>query len=262
MVSLEDAVVFERRGAAGWARLSRPQTLNALDPAMIKGLQAAMELTASDPELRALVITGTGRAFCAGADLTFAQGPEAHAVTTAFLETVGETFNQLESFPKPVVAAVNGLAAGGGLELVLCCDLVVAADSAKLADAHANYGFLPGGGSSVRLPRKIGLNWAKYLLFTGQFVSAQDLWHAGLVNKVAAAGQLEQEVDQLVEVLAAKSPLGLRRMKQLVHDGLEQPVATAVRLESLATELHRRSEDNQEGVLAFREKRRPIFTGR
>ena len=145
---------------------------------------------------------------------------------------------------------------------MLCCDLVLAVRSAKIGDAHANYGLLPGGGSSVRLPRKIGPTRAKYLLFTGEFVPAADLVAPGLVNEVVEDRELIKAVERLVAKLAAKSPLVLRRMKALVDDGLEQPSATALRLEILASEVHAHSHDMKEGLAAFEEKRKPHFIGR
>jgi enoyl-CoA hydratase len=169
---------------------------------------------------------------------------------------------RLEKFPKPVIAAVNGLALAGGLELVLCCDLVIAARSARLGDAHANFGLLPGGGSSVRLPRKIGPTRAKHLLYTGEFVPAEQLREAGLVNEVVDDADLLAAAGRLVARLRTKSPLVLRRMKALVDDGLEQPIETALRLELLASEVHAHSHDMKEGLAAFEEKRAPVFTGR
>ncbi len=263
MSESNNPVIFEQRASTAWISLNRPDALNALDDAMIDELQHILDRTERDSSVRALVITGAGRAFCAGADISSTSGDEdAHAHVTVFLERLGRVFNQLEAFPKPTIAAVNGVAAGGGLELILCCDLVVAVESAKFADAHANYGFIPGGGSTVRLPRKIGINRAKFLLFTGQFASAKEMFDAGLVNTIMPPGELEQGVQKLADFIATKSPLGLQRMKELVNDGLDTPTHIGVRRELLASNLHRRSEDNQEGLIAFQEKRRPIFRGK
>jgi enoyl-CoA hydratase/carnithine racemase len=170
--------------------------------------------------------------------------------------------NRLETFPMPVIAALNGLTLAGGLELTLCCDLVVAARSARLGDAHANYGLLPGGGSSVRLPRKIGPTRAKYLLYTGEFVPAEQLVAAGLVNEVVDDDMLIPATETLVTKLVNKSPLVLRRMKALVDDGLDQPSAIALRQELLVSEVHAHSYDLKEGLAAFEEKRKPLFAGK
>ncbi|TXH40894.1 MAG: enoyl-CoA hydratase/isomerase family protein, partial [Burkholderiaceae bacterium] len=163
----EPPLVQEIRQGAMWIRLNRPEAMNSLTPQLLAGLSAALDEAQARDEVKAIGLTGAGRAFCAGADLKFVRadvtGPEAAA---AFLQRVLATMNRIAAFPKPVIAALNGLALAGGLELVLCCDLVIAARSAKLGDAHANYGLLPGGGASVRLPRLIGAARAKYLMFT------------------------------------------------------------------------------------------------
>lgn len=252
------------RGGALWITLNRPDAMNALTPDVLAVIHASLDTAEADEAVRAVVLTGSGRAFCAGADLKYvrAQSDQGVDATDRFLRLVVDTMNRLEQFPMPVIAAVNGLALAGGLELVLCCDLVVAARSAKLGDAHANYGLLPGGGGSARLPRKIGPTRAKYLFFTGEFVAADDLVAAGLVNVVVDDEKLVSATESLVAKIVSKSPAGLRRMKQLVQDGLEQPLETALRLELLACEAHAHSEDMKEGLAAFEAKRKPVFRGR
>lgn len=260
---MSSAVLSEIRNSAMWITLNRPDALNAITPEVVSGVNAALDRAVADNELKAVVLTGAGRAFCAGADLKFVRGqPDGEAAIGPFLNTVLNMMQRIETCPRPVIAALNGLALAGGLEVVLCCDLVLAVRSAKIGDAHANYGLLPGGGSSVRLPRKIGPTRAKYLLFTGEFVPAEDLVAPGLVNQVVEDGELTMAVEQLVGKLAAKSPLVLRRMKALVDDGLEQPSANALRLEILASEVHAHSHDMKEGLAAFEEKRKPRFLGR
>jgi enoyl-CoA hydratase/carnithine racemase len=256
-------VISEIRGGAMWITLNRPDALNAITPAVVSGINAALD-KAQQSDARAVVLTGTGRAFCAGADLKFVRSEAGNDETalSRFLDTVLLVMNRLETFPMPVIAALNGLTLAGGLELTLCCDLVVAARSARLGDAHANYGLLPGGGSSVRLPRKIGATRAKYLLYTGEFVPAEQLVAAGLVNEVVDDDMLIPATEALVAKLVNKSPLVLRRMKALVDDGLEQPSAIALRQELLASEVHAHSHDLKEGLAAFEEKRKPRFTGR
>lgn len=258
-------VAYQVRGRAAWIRIDRAEAMNSLSPMVVTGLQDALRRARQDDEVRVVVLTGTGRAFCAGADLKaiheMSTDDPARA-TQAFLVEAGRVFDGIESFPKPVIAAVNGLALAGGLELVLCCDLVVAAESARLGDAHANFGLIPGGGGSIRLPRKVGPTLASYLMFTGEFLPAADLVASGLVTKVVADEELTESVEDLARVIAAKSPLALRRMKQLIRDGLDQPVATGVRLELLASEAHSHSYDVAEGLAAFNEKREPTFIGR
>lgn len=257
------SVQVDVRAGAVWVALNRPAAMNAITPDVVSGVIAALAL-ADDPEIKAVVLIGTGRAFCAGADLKYvnstSQGDE--AATAKFLDSILDMMARLEACPRPVIAAVNGLALAGGLELVLCCDLVIAARSAKLGDAHANFGLLPGGGGSVRLPRKIGPTRAKYLMFTGEFLPAEDLIACGLVNEVVDDDELIAAAERLVAKLGSKSSLVLRRMKALVDDGLEQPKDVALRSELLVSEVHAHSHDMKEGLSAFEEKRTPSFIGR
>ena len=260
----EQVVLFEIRNNVGWITLNRPTAMNALTPGVLAGIDAALDEFQKHPEVRAVVFTGAGRAFSAGADLKFireSSGGNPRALQD-FLQAVYTVLNRIEHFPRPTIAAVNGLALAGGLELVLCCDLVIAAESAKLGDAHANFGLIPGGGSSVRLPRKVGPTRAKYLMYTGEFFPARELVAYGLVNEVVPDGELTTAVEKLVGKLANKSPVGLEKMKYLVDDGLNQTADTALRLELLAFDLHMNSEDVKEGLAAFEQKRTPQFKGR
>lgn len=260
----EQSVLCEMRGKAAWITLNRPTALNALIPAVTAGIDAALDEVEKRPDICAVVVAGSGRAFSAGADLKFireSSGGDPRALQN-FLQGIYTTFNRLEHFPRPVIAAVNGLALAGGIELVLCCDLVIAAESAKLGDAHANYGLIPGGGGSVRLPRKIGPTRAKYLMYTGEFLPVRDLLAMGLVNEVVPDGELTAAVERLVAKLATKSPVGLARMKYLVDAGLNQPEDTALRLELTVFDVHAASEDMREGLAAFEQKRTPQFKGR
>jgi len=259
----ERDVAIETRGGAIWITLNRPEALNAITPDIIAGISSALDRAENDPEIQAIVLTGTGRAFCAGADLKFVRSTsEDPAAVSRFLNSFLRLLERIEAFPRPFIAAINGLALAGGLELVLCCDLVVAARSARLGDAHANFGLLPGGGGSVRLPRKVGPTRAKYLLYTADFLPAEELAAWGLVNEVVDDADLVATTERLVMKLCAKSSLVLRRMKALVNDGLEQPLDVALRQELLASELHAFSHDMNEGLAAFEEKRKPKFLGR
>ncbi len=252
----------EVRGNALWLTLNRPDAMNAINDGVVAGLEAGLDAAEHDPNLCCIVIRAAGRAFSAGADLKSVQEKTARGEMGNFVETLCATFNRIEAFPRPVIAAVNGMALAGGLELVLCCDLVVAAKSAKLGDAHANYGLIPGGGGSVRLPRKIGPTRAKYLMYTGDFWDAAELERMGLINKVVEDDALEDTVTAIAGQLGEKSPLGLKLMKQLTDDGLDQPKETALRNELMAIAVHSRSEDWAEGLEAFSDKRKPRFTGR
>jgi enoyl-CoA hydratase len=256
-------IAYEQRSAIGWITLNRPDARNALTVAMVQEIDRVLNEVAADDRMRVLVVTGAGRAFCAGADLS-GQGDEglaADRARMAFFGLLHGLFDRIEAFSKPVIAAVNGAAVGGGLELLLACDLVIASEDAKIADGHARYGLLPGAGGSVRLPRRIGVSRAKYMMFTGEMFMARDLVSMGLVNEAVPADRLPIAALELAQRLATKSPLALARMKHLVAAGLEQPAGLALRNELVMSELHLRSLDRREGLAAFAEKRVPLFSG-
>lgn len=258
------SIRVEQRGSAVWIVLNRPQALNSVSPDVVREVNGVLDAVERDPEVRCLVVSGTGRAFCAGSDLKAAQRSgvaDPAAASAAFVQAAAAMLLRIERMPLPVIAAVNGLALAGGLELALCCDLVVAAEEARFGDAHARLGLLPGWGASVRLPRKVGANRAKYLMFTAEQVPASVMMDWGVVNRVVTLDALEATVDALAADLASKSPLGLRRMKQLIDDGLEQPREVGLRAEQVMAAAHFHSADRREGIAAFAEKRTPNFTG-
>ncbi|NQV20047.1 MAG: enoyl-CoA hydratase/isomerase family protein [Rhodospirillales bacterium] len=260
----ETAVLLDIRDNVAWVTLNRPEALNAMSPALLHGIAAAVDGIEADFDVRAVVFTGAGRAFCAGGDLAFFK-TAINDDPQAFVRFAGlaqHVLRRVEMLPMPVIAAVNGVAVAGGLELILCCDLVIAVSSAQIGDGHANFGIIPGGGSSIRLPRKIPTALAKRLLLTGNLLPAQTLKDYGLVNEVVPDDQLMAEVEKLVAEITKNSPLGLRWIKKLVNDGLEQPLDTALRSETNAFESYVHSDDIMEGLNAFEAKRAPKFTGR
>jgi enoyl-CoA hydratase len=256
---VDTAVDVHADGPALWLRINRPEALNSISLEVIEQLQAGLDRAAADTTIKAVVLTATGRAFCAGADLKAAD--EAGGSGNEFRWLLGVLLNRIEAFPKPVIAAVNGLALAGGLELILACDIVIAAQSARIGDGHAKYGLLPGGGASVRLPRLIGRNRALQMFFTGDLYDAAVLERWGLVNAVVRDDALIEEVTKLTDRFADKSPLGLARMKRLVQETAQQPATTGLSLELLYSALHETSHDMAEGMSAFVEKRQPEFNG-
>lgn len=254
-----DAVGYELRGPAAWLTLQRPEKRNAIDPDVLEGLQAGLERALADGA-RAAVLTGSGGIFCAGADLKYALAKARDvAAMEALLKSAGAVMRAIERHPTPVIAAVNGPAIAGGFELVLACDLVLAAEDAMLADGHAKFGLFPGAGGAVRLPRLLGANRAKYLLFTGNALTAREMRELGVVTDVVPGGKLEATVQKLCERLSRASAAGLARMKRVIDDGLDMPLDEALSVEFEASGRHLRSPDVIEGLTAFAEGRRPSF---
>jgi enoyl-CoA hydratase/carnithine racemase len=256
-------IEVEKRGAGLWIFMNRPDVLNALHPDMIAAINQTLNAAAADADLRAIVLSGRGRAFCAGADLKYNQSvsgmPGGNVI---FVRAVSDLTVRLEDFPLPVLAAVNGTVVAGGLELALGCDLIVAAESAKLGDMHANYSMFPGGGASVRLTRRIGAAQAKRLMLWGETISASQAHNIGLVDLVVNDSELQTTVDGLVSRLTDKSPLVLRRMKSAINRASEMNTRLALEWERDMNELHSHSHDRAEGLRAFSEKRKPQFFGR
>ncbi|MEA5456299.1 enoyl-CoA hydratase/isomerase family protein [Sinomonas sp. JGH33] len=247
-------------GPVGWIRLNRPEALNALNADLVPQLDAALTRFEQDPAIRVLVITGTGRAFCAGGDLN-SFDPEEKDTVHVFLERAAETLEHIPSIQKPVIAALNGVTAAGGLEIAMACDLVIAARSVRIGDGHANFGLLPGAGGAVRLARAVGPARAKYLSFTGQLFPADFFLSWGLVNEVVDDDELDQRVQELAETIAAKSPIVLAGAKQLIDESFDQPLEAGLRAERIAMYAHMQTQDMREGLAAFAEKRTPHYTG-
>ena len=244
--------------------LNRPESMNALNLALIERLRNALESIADDDNIRVLVVTGSGPAFCAGADL--------HEVLATqdlppgepdFIDrVVNDVMNVLRDFPKPVIAAINGTTMAGGLELAMCCDIIVAAEDAQIGDAHANFGVFPGAGGAAILPRLVPQNVAKYLLLTGKTLSAAQLHSFGLVNEIHPAAQLLDKAHELAAQIAQKSPIALRRMKEVANRSLDNSRDAALAHEQALMRQHMRSYDMDEGLRAFGEKRKPEFKGK
>ncbi|MFE1749591.1 enoyl-CoA hydratase/isomerase family protein [Streptomyces anandii] len=260
--------------------LDRPETLNALAPADRDRLIAHLDDASADPDVRAVVLTGTGRGFCAGADLRAGTtgveraGGEADAGKRAGGERIpGDVARMLRlgaqrliaavlDCEKPVIAAVNGVAAGLGAHLALACDLALAAESARFVEVFARRGLVPDGGGAYLLPRLVGPRRAKELMFFADALSAADAERLGLVNRVVPDGELAATADAWAARLATGPTRALALTKQLVNASLDGDRATAFAAEAAAQEINMTTADAREGVAAFTERREPKFTGR
>ena len=255
-------IILEHRGTVSWLYFNRPKALNAMSMRCMVELRDAFVTLRDRAETRVIVLSGQGRAFCAGADIGGTFSPHAEPTgEPGFLDLATAMENALAAVEKPMIAAVNGICCAGGLEMALMCDFIVATASARIGDAHANFAAMPGGGATARLPRAVGTPMAKYMMFTGDLFTAAQMHEAGLVTRVVDDGTLEQEVQALAEKIGAKSPLGLKRMKRMIDQAFDLPLSLAVKMEKLTSAEHMRSWDASEGGRAFGEKRPPQYRG-
>ncbi|WP_138444223.1 enoyl-CoA hydratase/isomerase family protein [Sinomonas susongensis] len=255
------AVEIHAKGRELRVTLNRPERRNAINADVLEGLAAAAA-RAAEPDIRVVVLEGSGSAFCAGADLGAAGHDGLPGPSEAMLQESDRTFSAWEAIPVPVVAAVHGAAIAGGLELLLCCDIVVASEAARFADAHARFGLLPGAGGSYRLPRRVGQSSARLLLYTGEEIDAAEAYRIGLVDMLVHADELVERVGRLAGTIASRSPLVLREMKRLSGEAVALPVEAGLQSAHEAILRHRSSEDYAEGLQSFIERREPRFTGR
>jgi enoyl-CoA hydratase len=257
-----DNLLLERDGAVAIVAINRPKVLNALNRQTVAEIEAAMRACAADPDVRAVVITGVGeKAFVAGADIN-----ELALLTpveaSAHARRGQSVLDLIEQLGKPVIAAINGFALGGGCELALACSLRIAADTAKLGQPEVNLGIIPGYGGSQRLPRLVGRGAALEILLGGDMVPASRAFELGLVNRVVPAAELMGEARKLAASLALKAPVALRAILEAVAHGLDMPLAQGLVLEAALFGTVASTEDCREGTRAFLEKRKAEWKGR
>jgi len=235
--------------------LNRPEVLNALNHALVTELEKAVHQL--EGQVRVILIEGAGKHFCAGADLrVVSESPNLRE----FIEQINRAFFSLEQAPVPVIAAVHGYALAGGFELMQACDVVIVADDALIGDQHANFGLIPGGGGSQRLPRLIGRQRALALLLSGDRLSGREAVAWGLAYRSVPIADLKEKSMELAQTLAAKSRGGLKAMKFLVNQGAEkESLSAAIDLEVSTFLEYVKSRNAQEGLRAFKERRSPRF---
>lgn len=235
--------------------LNRPERLNTLTAELVDELLAALALIEQRTDLRAVVITGAGRGFCAGADVVTA------TARPLPIESRYTFFNVLEDHPKPTIAAIHGACIGGGLELALCCDMRIAASDAKLGFGEVKLGVIPAGGGTARLPRLIGTAKAKELLYLGDHFSGAEAAELGIVNRAVPAEGLLDAALELAGRLASGAPKAIEAIKRSVNAGMQMGLIEALNYETAVAAEVRRTADALEGITAFAEKRTPIWRG-
>ena len=238
----------------------RPAVKNALNLETVNECHQALDELAANPQAGVLIITGAGEtSFVSGADINDIR---ARSGADGLAAINSSLFAKIDRFPKPVIAAINGYALGGGCELALACDIRVAADSAKFGQPELGLGIIPGAGATQRLPRIVGLGWAKHLVLTGDIIDAKRALEIGLVTAVMPASQLQMRARELAKKILKQGPLAARLAKLTLNASARVDLDSGLLIETLAQSICYDSDDKNEGTTAFLEKRKPKFTGR
>jgi enoyl-CoA hydratase len=259
---MDHRILFERRGSVALITINRAATLNALDMTTLNDFDVALSRAEVDPAIHVVVVTGAGeRAFVAGGDIADLNSRRGLPHYLELGERLHSVFRHVEELEKPVIAAVNGWALGGGTELVLCTDIRIAAETARFGLPEIALGLFPGAGGTQRLLRQVAPCKARELMFTGKHITALEAERLGLVNRVVPPSALMAATFEVAETIAEKSPLILKLLKRTLLDGGEMPLHAALRHEQAMIGLVLDSDDAHEGCAAFLEKRRPSFRG-
>jgi enoyl-CoA hydratase len=255
-------VVYEKKGAIAYVTVNRPKVLNALNTPTWKDLRTAFEDARDDTAIRGVILTGAGnKAFIAGADIS----ELAHVA--AFEAEQSSRFGQevldlIENLGKPVIAAVNGFALGGGCETAMACTIRIAVENAKFGQPEVKLGLVPGGGGTQRLPRLVGKGRALHLILSGEMISAQEAYRIGLVNEIVPAAELITRAEAILKQIAANAPIAVKFALEAANKGMETSQSAGFLLEASYFGLCAATEDKKEGTSAFLEKRAPQFHGR
>jgi len=253
-------LIVEKKERVGIIKINRPKALNALNIDVLKDLDAAFSAMDADKDVLCIVLTGEGKAFVAGADIAQMKGLSCDEAR-AFAEVGQSTFRRIERLSKPVIAAVNGFALGGGLELAMACDFRLASDKAKLGQPEVTLGVIPGFGGTTRLRRSVGEGNARMLLFTGEMIGPEEAYRIGLVQKVIPADELLEEAVKMAQIIASRGPASLHLMKKLLSTNAELGLEAAATFESMAFGACFATGEAKEGMEAFLEKRPPKWGG-
>lgn len=253
-----EKLIIEKRDKICIIKINNPESLNALNSVILNELNNAITELYSDKDINVVIITGEGRAFVAGADIS--QMKSMNAIEGKEFGKLGaKVFRKIELLNKPVIAAINGFALGGGCELALSCDIRIASSKAKFGQPEVGLGITPGFSGTQRLPRIVGMGKAKELIYTADIIDATEAFRIGLVNKIAEPELLMDEAIKMADKIAKKAPIAIQNSKEAINRGMQTDIDTALDIESNLFGLCFSSKDQKEGMNAFFEKREPIF---
>lgn len=256
-----ETITYQEEGSIGILTINRPQALNALNEQVLNELKVFAENICNPLQIRALIITGAGeKSFVAGADIKAMQGMTPDAAEL-FARKAQSIFDSIEALPFAVIAAVNGFALGGGCELALTCNIILASEKAKFGLPEVTLGLLPSFGGTQRLPRAVGLYKANEMIFSGEFYNAQQAKEMGLVNKVHAAEELINEAKKLATTIASRAPIAIAKAKKSIYKGMDLPIGKGLKKEAQLFGKLFETNDSKEGIDAFVEKRKTNFEG-
>lgn len=258
---MENEVLYAVENNVATITMNRPKSLNSMNDGMINGLHDAITKAAADTEVRAIVLTGNGKAFCAGGDLSYLNGIEAAADKKAFIAKVGDVAKRLTTIEKPVIAYVNGVAAGAGVNLMLACDLVYASAKARFAESFSKVGLIPDCGGLYFLPKAVGVLKAKEMMFTADLIDATTAEKLGMLNAVYDDDVIHNKVYEMAARLAASAPLSISLIKKYLNN-TALTLDEVLNIEETTQALLMGTDDCKEGIAAFYEKRNPAFTGK
>ena len=257
-IAMFDTLKYETREGIAHITFNKPDTLNALSREVLNELQTAFEQVKNDSEVKVVILTGEGKAFVAGADIS-QMASYAGVEGQDIIRQGSRIINNIELLDKPVIAAVNGFALGGGCELAMACDIRIASEKAQFGQPEVSLGIIPGFGGTQRLPKLVGKGMAKYMIMTGAYVKADEALRIGLVEKVVSPEELLPTCESIAKTIMSKAPIAIKTAKIAINNGMTLDVSTGIALESEAFGGPFCSEDRIEGMRAFLEKRTPEF---
>ena len=258
---MEDAVLYVVENNIATITMNRPSSLNSMNDGLINGLHAALDKVEADPEVKCVVLTGNGKAFCAGGDLPYLDSIDNVADKKAFIAKVGNVAKRITTIEKPVIAMINGVTAGAGVNLMLACDLVYAVDKARFAQSFSKVGLIPDCGGLYFLPKAVGVHKAKELMFTADLIDVATADKLGMINHICPAEELAEAVYVMAARLAKSAPLSIGLIKKYLNN-TALTLDEVLTIEETTQSLLMGTADCKEGIAAFKEKRNPVFTGK